>query len=156
RGLRHEIPILLLGETGSGKELLARALHKGSDRADKPFIAVNCAAFTEGLIESELCAYRDGVFTCARCGSRPGRMQQAHGGTLFLDEVGDMPLPLQARLLRVLQERTLAPLGAGVEQDLDINLICATHRPVRALVAEGSFREDLYYRINGMAVHLPA
>lgn len=156
RGLRHGLPILLLGETGSGKELVARALHKGSDRADKPFIAVNCAAIPEGLIESELFGYRDGAFTGARRGGMTGRLQQAHGGTLFLDEVGDMPLPLQARLLRVLQERKVAPLGAGVEQDLDINLICATHRPVRALVAEGSFREDLYYRINGMAVHLPA
>lgn len=156
RGLRHELPILLLGETGSGKEWVARALHLGSDRADKPFIAVNCAAIPEGLIESELFGYRDGAFTGARRGGMTGRLQQAHGGTLFLDEVGDMPLALQARLLRVLQERKVAPLGAGIEQDLDIKLICATHRPVKALVAEGSFREDLYYRINGMAVHLPA
>ncbi|WP_235991294.1 sigma-54-dependent Fis family transcriptional regulator [Halopseudomonas xiamenensis] len=155
RGLRHDLPILLLGETGSGKEWVARALHQSSQRADKPFIAVNCAAIPEGLIESELFGYRDGAFTGARRGGMTGRLQQAHGGTLFLDEVGDMPLALQARLLRVLQERKVAPLGAGIEQDLDINLICATHRPVKALVAEGDFREDLFYRINGMSVHLP-
>lgn len=156
RGLRHDLPILLLGETGAGKEWVARALHQGSERADKPFIAVNCAAIPEGLIESELFGYRDGAFTGARRGGMTGRLQQAHGGTLFLDEVGDMPLALQARLLRVLQERKVAPLGAGIEQDLDINLICATHRPVKTLVTEGSFREDLYYRINGLAVNLPA
>ncbi|WP_371919776.1 sigma-54-dependent Fis family transcriptional regulator [Pseudomonas sp. MYb185] len=155
RGLRHDLPILLLGETGSGKEWVARALHQNSRRADKPFIAVNCAAIPEGLIESELFGYRDGAFTGARRGGMTGRLQQAHGGTLFLDEVGDMPLALQARLLRVLQERKVAPLGAGVEQDLDINLICATHRQVKSLVTEGDFREDLYYRINGMSVHLP-
>lgn len=155
RGLQHELPILLLGETGSGKEWVARTLHQNSQRADKPFIAVNCAAIPEGLIESELFGYQEGAFTGARRGGMTGRLQQAHGGTLFLDEVGDMPLALQARLLRVLQERKVAPLGAGVEQDLDINLICATHRPVKALVADGDFREDLFYRINGMAVHLP-
>lgn len=155
RGLQHDLPILLLGETGSGKEWVARTLHQSSRRADKPFIAVNCAAIPEGLIESELFGYRDGAFTGARRGGMTGRLQQAHGGTLFLDEVGDMPLALQARLLRVLQERKVSPLGAGVEQDLDINLICATHRDVKYLVAEDSFREDLFYRINGMAVHLP-
>lgn len=156
RGVQHDLPILLLGETGSGKEWVARALHQNSRRADKPFIAVNCAAIPEGLIESELFGYRDGAFTGARRGGMTGRLQQAHGGTLFLDEVGDMPLALQARLLRVLQERKVAPLGAGTEQELDINLICATHRDVKTLVTESVFREDLYYRINGMSVCLPA
>lgn len=155
RGVQHDLPILLLGETGSGKEWVARALHQNSQRADRPFVAVNCAAIPEGLIESELFGYRDGAFTGARRGGMTGRLQQAHGGTLFLDEVGDMPLALQARLLRVLQERKVAPLGAGTEQELDINLICATHRDVKVLVEEATFREDLYYRINGISVQLP-
>lgn len=156
RGIQHDLPILLLGETGSGKELVARALHQNSQRSDKPFVAVNCAAIPEGLIESELFGYRDGAFTGARRGGQMGLLQQAHGGTLFLDEVGDMPLALQARLLRVLQERKVSPLGAGTEQELDIYLICATHRNVKLLVTEGAFREDLYYRINGMSVKLPS
>ena len=112
QGLANELPVVLLGETGSGKEVVARALHQESARAGKPFIAVNCAAIPEGLIESELFGYREGAFTGSRRGGMVGRLQQAHGGTLFLDEVGDMPLALQARLLRVLQERKVAPLGA--------------------------------------------
>ncbi|MFD2641947.1 sigma-54-dependent Fis family transcriptional regulator [Pseudomonas japonica] len=156
QGLASDLPVVLLGETGSGKEVVARALHQDSARASKPFIAVNCAAIPEGLIESELFGYREGAFTGSRRGGMVGRLQQAHGGTLFLDEVGDMPLALQARLLRVLQERKVAPLGAAQEQDLDIALICATHRDLKQQVADQQFREDLYYRINGISVRLPA
>ncbi len=156
RGLINDLPVLLLGETGSGKEVLARALHQSSARSDKAFVAVNCAAIPEALIESELFGYREGAFTGSRRGGMVGRLQQAHGGTLFLDEIGDMPLALQARLLRVLQERKVAPLGAGEERDIDIALICATHCDLRQLVEEKQFREDLYYRINGISVRLPA
>ncbi|MBB4865649.1 transcriptional regulator of acetoin/glycerol metabolism [Pseudomonas nitritireducens] len=156
QGLVNELPVLLLGETGSGKEVVARALHQASARSDKPFVAVNCAAIPEGLIESELFGYRDGAFTGSRRGGMVGRLKQAHGGTLFLDEIGDMPLALQARLLRVLQERKVAPLGAGEEQDIDVALICATHRDLKRLVEEKHFREDLYYRVNGISVKLPA
>ncbi|MHA6197310.1 sigma-54-dependent Fis family transcriptional regulator [Pseudomonas wadenswilerensis] len=156
QGLASDLPVVLLGETGSGKEVVARALHQDSARAGKPFIAVNCAAIPEGLIESELFGYREGAFTGSRRGGMVGRLQQAHGGTLFLDEVGDMPLALQARLLRVLQERKVAPLGAAQEQDLDIALICATHRDLKQQVADQHFREDLYYRLNGISVKLPA
>ncbi|SDN15213.1 sigma-54-dependent Fis family transcriptional regulator [Pseudomonas jinjuensis] len=156
QGLVNDLPVLLLGETGSGKEVVARALHQASARSDKPFVAVNCAAIPEGLIESELFGYREGAFTGSRRGGMVGRLQQAHGGTLFLDEIGDMPLALQARLLRVLQERKVAPLGAGEEQDIDVALICATHRDLKRQVEEKHFREDLYYRVNGISVRLPA
>lgn len=156
RGFAKDLPILLLGETGTGKEVIARTLHEQSGRRDQPFIAVNCAAIPEGLIESELFGYKEGAFTGARRGGMVGRLQQANGGTLFLDEVGDMPLQLQARLLRVLQERQFTPLGGGQEQRLNIGLICATHRDLRQQVADKSFREDLYYRINGISLQLPA
>ena len=156
QGLANGLPVLLLGETGTGKEVVARALHQAGPRADKPFVAVNCAAIPEGLIESELFGYRDGAFTGSRRGGMVGRLMQAHGGTLFLDEIGDMPLALQARLLRVLQERRVAPLGAGDEQDIDVALICATHRDLKRRVADQHFREDLYYRVNGVSLRLPA
>jgi transcriptional regulator of acetoin/glycerol metabolism len=156
QGLANELPVLLLGETGTGKEVIARALHMAGTRGDKPFIAVNCAAIPEGLIESELFGYREGAFTGSRRGGMIGRLQQAHGGTLFLDEIGDMPLALQARLLRVLQDRKVAPLGAGEEQDIDVALICATHRDLKRLVEDKHFREDLFYRVNGISVMLPA
>ena len=156
KGMAHDLPVLLNGETGTGKEVVARALHDVGARSNKPFIAVNCAAIPEGLIESELFGYREGAFTGSRRGGMVGRFQQADGGTLFLDEIGDMPLALQARLLRVLQERRVAPLGGGEEVSLDIRLICATHRDMRTLVAEGGFREDLFYRLNGVGVKLPA
>ncbi len=156
KGINHDLPVLLNGETGTGKEVVARALHCQSLRGDKPFIAVNCAAIPEGLIESELFGYREGAFTGSRKGGMVGRFQQANSGTLFLDEIGDMPLALQARLLRVLQERRVAPLGGGEEVDLDIALICATHRDIKTLVKEDTFREDLYYRLNGVGVQLPA
>jgi transcriptional regulator of acetoin/glycerol metabolism len=156
RGLANDLPVLLLGETGTGKEVVARALHQAGERAEKPFVAVNCAAIPEGLIESELFGYREGAFTGSRRGGMVGRLMTAHGGTLFLDEIGDMPMALQARLLRVLQERRVAPLGAAEEQDIDIALICATHQDLKRLVIEKQFREDLYYRINGVSLRLPA
>ncbi|WP_085695277.1 MULTISPECIES: sigma-54-dependent Fis family transcriptional regulator [unclassified Pseudomonas] len=156
QGLANELPVLLLGETGTGKEVVARALHMAGSRCDKPFVAVNCAAIPEGLIESELFGYREGAFTGSRRGGMVGRLQQAHGGTLFLDEIGDMPLALQARLLRVLQDRKVAPLGAGEEQDIDVALICATHRDLKRQVEDKQFREDLFYRVNGISVKLPA
>ncbi|MFJ1211219.1 sigma-54-dependent Fis family transcriptional regulator [Burkholderia pyrrocinia] len=156
QGLNNGLPVLVQGETGTGKEVVARALHDASTRAGKPFVAVNCASIPEGLIESELFGYRDGAFTGARRGGMTGRLMQAHGGTLFLDEIGDMPLQLQARLLRVLQERKVAPLGAGDEQAVDIAVICATHRDLQTMVRDKTFREDLYYRVHGVNVLLPA
>lgn len=156
RALAHELPVLIQGETGTGKEVMAKSLHLDSRRSSGPFVAVNCAAIPEGLIESELFGYREGAFTGSRKGGMTGRLEQAQSGTLFLDEIGDMPLALQARLLRVLQERTIAPLGGGDEIALDIAVICASHRDLKTLVAEGCFREDLYYRLNGVCLRLPA
>ncbi|MBI3094926.1 MAG: sigma-54-dependent Fis family transcriptional regulator [Rhodocyclales bacterium] len=150
-----DIPILIQGETGTGKELLANAIHCVGPRAAKAFVAVNCAAIPEGLIESELFGYEDGAFTGARRKGSIGRILQADGGTLFLDEIGDMPLPLQARLLRVLQERVVVPLGSAKSNPVNIAVICATHRRIRDSVASGLFREDLYFRLNGLTVMLP-
>jgi transcriptional regulator of acetoin/glycerol metabolism len=150
-----DIPILIQGETGTGKELLANAIHCGSPRAAKPFVAVNCAAIPEGLIESELFGYEEGAFTGARRKGSTGRILQADGGTLFLDEIGDMPLSLQARLLRVLQERIVIPLGSAKSYPVNIAVICATHRRIRDSVSSGQFREDLYFRLNGLTVMLP-
>jgi transcriptional regulator of acetoin/glycerol metabolism len=152
----RDIPILILGETGTGKELFARAVHTASPRAEGPFVAVNCASIPEGLIESELFGYEEGAFTGARKRGYSGRILQANGGTLFLDEIGDMPLSLQARLLRVLQERVVVPLGGVRAQPIDIAIICATHRRLKEAIAEGRFREDLYYRLNGLQIRLPA
>ena len=151
----RDIPILIQGETGTGKELLASAIHAVSPRSAKPFVAVNCAAIPEGLIESELFGYEEGAFTGARRKGSVGRILQADGGTLFLDEIGDMPLPLQARLLRVLQERVVTPLGSVKSTPVNIAVICATHRRIRELVSRGQFREDLYFRLNGLTVMLP-
>ena len=150
------IPLLVLGESGVGKELFAQAAHAASPRRAGPFVAINCAALPEHLIEAELFGYAPGAFTGARKQGSPGRLRQAHGGTLFLDEIGDMPLPLQARLLRVLQERQVTPLGCGEPTAVDFWLICATHQALRDAVEQGRFRNDLYYRINGLSVQLPA
>ncbi|MDZ4250972.1 MAG: sigma-54-dependent Fis family transcriptional regulator [Sulfuritalea sp.] len=150
-----DIPILIQGETGTGKELLANAIHCVGPRAAKAFVAVNCAAIPEGLIESELFGYEDGAFTGARRKGSIGRILQADGGTLFLDEIGDMPLSLQARLLRVLQERVVVPLGSAKSYPVNIAVICATHRRIRDSVSSGLFREDLYFRLNGLTVMLP-
>lgn len=153
--LKQEIPILIEGETGVGKELFARAIHDASRRSDGPWVAVNCAALPEGLIESELFGYEEGAFTGARRRGSPGKLEQAHGGTLFLDEIGDMPLPLQARLLRVLQERSVTPLGGSKAKALDFSLVSATNQKLREKVERGEFRSDLYYRLNGLSVTLP-
>ena len=156
RIIDRDIPILLNGETGTGKELFARAVHTASSRADGPFVAVNCASIPETLIESELFGYKGGAFTGADRNGRKGKILQAHGGTLFLDEIGDMPLELQARLLRVLEEREIVPIGGEKPHPVDIYLVSATHHKLTELVAEGRFREDLYYRLNGLTLTLPA
>lgn len=152
----RDIPIMILGETGTGKDLMAQAIHSDSDRAARPFVSVNCASIPETLIESELFGYEDGAFTGARKKGAVGKIQQAHGGTLFLDEIGDMPKHLQARLLRVLQDRRVSPLGAGKEVEVDIAIVCATNKNLKDMIARGEFREDLYYRLNGLVVRLPA
>jgi len=151
-----DIPVMILGETGAGKDLLAQALHNDSPRGGQPFVSINCASIPETLIESELFGYEEGAFTGARKKGAVGKILQAHGGTLFLDEIGDMPKHLQARLLRVLQERKVCPLGASKEVDVDIAVVCATHKPLKDMIARGDFREDLYYRLNGLVVRLPA
>lgn len=153
--LKQDIPILIEGETGVGKELFARAVHDASARSGGPWIAVNCAALPEGLIESELFGYEEGAFTGARRRGNQGKIEQAHGGTLFLDEIGDMPLALQARLLRVLQERSVTPLGGGRPKPVDFSLVSATNQKLREKVERGEFRSDLYYRLNGLSVSLP-
>jgi transcriptional regulator of acetoin/glycerol metabolism len=153
--VERDIPCMLFGETGTGKEMFARALHMASSRHNKPFIAVNCASLPESLIESELFGYRPGAFTGAnREGSR-GKILQADGGTLFLDEIGDMPLHLQARLLRVLEEREVTPLGGEKPIKVSIKLISATHHDIQKMVEEGDFREDLYYRLHGVSLTMP-
>jgi transcriptional regulator of acetoin/glycerol metabolism len=150
------IPVLLQGESGTGKEVFARSLHAEGDRANKPFVAVNCAALPENLIEAELFGYVGGAFTGARREGAPGRIRQAEGGTLFLDEIGDMPMALQARLLRVLQDKQVVPVGGCHPVPVDFVLVCATHHQLREAVANHTFREDLYWRINGLTVQLPA
>jgi transcriptional regulator of acetoin/glycerol metabolism len=152
----RDIPVMILGETGTGKDLMAQAIHGDSERAKRAFVSVNCASIPENLIESELFGYEDGAFTGARKKGAIGKIQQANGGTLFLDEIGDMPKHLQARLLRVLQDRRVSPLGAGKEVDVDIAIVCATNKNLKTMIARGEFREDLYYRLNGLVVRLPA
>ncbi|SDN67279.1 sigma-54-dependent Fis family transcriptional regulator [Pseudomonas jinjuensis] len=151
----RNLPVLIHGETGAGKEVFARQLHEASARRDKPFVALNCAAIPESLIESELFGYVAGAFTGASGKGMQGLLRQADGGTLFLDEIGDMPLGLQTRLLRVLAEGEVAPLGAARRQQVDIQVICASHRDLAALVASGEFREDLYFRLSGARFELP-
>ena len=156
RVLGKPIAVLVQGESGVGKEVFARALHASGPRRDAAFVAINCAAIPEHLIESELFGHVAGAFTGARKEGSPGRLRQAHGGTLFLDEIGDMPLALQTRLLRVLQERTVTPVGAGQAVPVDFALVCATHCQLQQAAEQGRFRQDLYYRINGLTVQLPA
>jgi DNA-binding NtrC family response regulator len=154
RAALRDTPVLLIGESGTGKELLARALHKKSPRATGPFVAVNCSAIPETLLESELFGHRKGAFTDAR-DHQQGLFQLANRGTIFLDEIGDMAPALQAKLLRVLQEREVHPLGAPAPVPIDVRIVTATHRDPSALVDEGRFREDLLYRINVIELHVP-
>ena len=156
RAFRHNVPILVNGETGTGKEVLARWLHESGPTPDGPFVAVNCSAIPAGLIESELFGYVDGAFTGARRGGAKGKFEEANGGTLFLDEIGDMPLDFQSHLLRVLQERMVTRLGEEKPRPVTFSLISATHRNLCALMEKEEFRDDLYYRINGLKVTLPA
>jgi transcriptional regulator with PAS, ATPase and Fis domain len=156
RAARSEMPILLHGETGTGKELFARAIHNASPRRSGRFVAINCASIPESLIESELFGHRPGAFTGANSRGAKGLIQQADGGTLFLDEIGDMPLALQSRLLRVLAEREVTPVGADAPIRTNFRVVSATHRNLRVCVQEGAFREDLLFRLQGLSVTLPA
>ncbi|HEX5306719.1 MAG TPA: sigma-54-dependent Fis family transcriptional regulator [Dyella sp.] len=151
----RRVPILLQGATGTGKEVFAKALHRASSWAEKPFVAVNCAAIPEALIESELFGYTRGAFTDAAREGHVGKIRQSSGGTLFLDEIGDMPLALQTRLLRVLEEHEIVPLGGDAAIPVDLHVISASHHDLLAMVQAGTFREDLYYRLNGITLELP-
>ncbi|MBB5402818.1 MULTISPECIES: propionate catabolism operon regulatory protein PrpR [Paraburkholderia] len=154
-GAAHDATVLLSGESGTGKELVAQGIHNASRRRGNPFVAFNCAALPEGLIESELFGHEEGAFTGARRGGKPGLFEIAHTGTIFLDEIGEMPAALQSRLLRVLQEREVMKLGAGRATPVDVRVIAATHRDLHALVEQGAFRADLYFRLNLLQIKLP-
>ena len=149
-----DAPVLLRGETGSGKELVSRALHDYSPRAKGPFIAINCGAIPEQLLESELFGHRKGSFTGATC-DRKGRFELANGGTLFLDEIGDMPSQLQVKFLRVLEEREVEPVGGGGKTKINVRIVAATHRNLELMVEEGAFRADLLYRLNVIPITIP-
>ena len=155
RAMNKGLPILLLGETGTGKEVMATSLHQNSAFSSGCFVAINCAAIPETLIEGELFGHTEGAYTGARRGGAPGKIEQADGGTLFLDELGDMPLALQSRLLRVLESREVTRLGSATAKKVRFQLICATHRNLADAAAQGDFREDLLYRIKGMTLRLP-
>ncbi|TCK36849.1 propionate catabolism operon transcriptional regulator [Paraburkholderia sp. BL8N3] len=155
RGAAHDVTILLTGESGTGKELVAQGIHNASGRSGNPFVAFNCAALPEGLIESELFGHEEGAFTGARRGGKRGLFEIAHTGTIFLDEIGEMPAALQNRLLRVLQEREVMKLGAVTSTPVDVRVIAATHRDLRALVEQGAFRADLFFRLNLLEIRLP-
>ena len=148
------ITVLLLGASGTGKEIIAKGLHNLSDRKDKAFVAINCGAIPENLLESELFGYEKGAFTGAVKQTK-GKIEIANGGTLFLDEIGDIPFSLQVKLLRFLQERVIERIGGRVEIPIDIRIICATHQNLENQIAEGTFREDLFYRVNEIAINIP-
>ncbi|WP_153720915.1 sigma-54-dependent Fis family transcriptional regulator [Sporosarcina cascadiensis] len=148
--------IFLSGETGTGKEVFAQAIHQASDRKNKPFIAINCGAVPQGLLESELSGYEAGAFTGARAKGSPGKFELAQGGTIFLDEIGDMPLDLQVHLLRILEEREVTRIGSAKAIPIDVRIIAATHRDLKQAVAEGTFREDLLYRLKIIQITIPA
>ncbi|MBL8349191.1 MAG: sigma-54-dependent Fis family transcriptional regulator [Burkholderiaceae bacterium] len=154
RVARGMAPVMVCGESGTGKELVARALHEVSARADQPFIAVNCGAIPEHLLEAEFFGYRKGAFTGAN-EDRAGFFQAAQGGTLFLDEIGDLPLAMQSKLLRAIQERSVRPIGAVAEQPVNVRIVSATHKDLAVEVHEGRFRQDLYYRLNVIQVRMP-
>lgn len=151
----RDMPVLLLGETGTGKEVLAQAIHAASARADRPFVGVNVAAIPDNLLEAEFFGVTPGAYTGADRRAREGKFQLANGGTLFLDEVGDMPLPLQAKLLRALQEGEIEPLGSNKVVPVDVRVIAATSRNLETMMAEGHFRSDLYYRLNVLEIAIP-
>lgn len=151
---KTDISTLLLGESGTGKEVFARLIHEGSSRVDKPFVAINCASIPENLLESELFGYEKGAFTGANK-TTLGKIETAQGGTLFLDEIGDMPISLQAKMLRFLQERVIERVGGRSEISVDIRVICATHRDIQTMVSHESFREDLFYRIGEIIINIP-
>ena len=152
---KTDIPVLLTRETGTGKEVMAKALHTNSLRCDKPFVSINCAAIPFELLESELFGYMDGAFTGAKRGGKKGKFQLANGGTIFLDEIGDMPSSMQAKLLRVLQEKEIEPLGSEKSIPLDVRVVAATRQDLEAKMKDGSFREDLYYRLSVFNIHIP-
>lgn len=152
---QHGEPVLILGESGTGKELVARAIHASSSRSSRNFVAVNCAAIPNDLMESELYGYEAGAFTGARSSGKVGQFEMADGGTIFLDEIGEMPLPLQAKLLRVLENQEIKKLGAANPKHVDFRLISATNRNLEQMVARGQFREDLYYRLNLFDIVVP-
>src|SRR5690606_28611865 len=155
RVARSQAPVHIAGESGTGKELVARLIHQSGPRADGPFIAVNCGAIPGELMESEFFGHKRGSFTGA-VADKKGLIQSASGGTLFLDEVADLPLHMQVKLLRVIQEKAVRPVGETAEQEVDVRLLSATHKPLAELVAQGAFREDLYYRINVIELRVPA
>lgn len=152
---RSEAPVYISGESGSGKELAARLIHRQSPRGDRPFVPVNCGAIPENLMESEFFGYRKGAFTGAE-NEHEGFFHAADGGTLFLDEVADLPLPMQVKLLRAIQEKQVRRVGATSEEPVNVRIICATHQDLRRLMEEGRFRQDLYFRINVIEIHMPA
>lgn len=149
------LPILIIGETGTGKELFARAIHQNSRRTNNNYVKINCAAIPGELLESELFGYEGGAFTGAAKGGKMGKIELAHGGTLLLDEIGEMPMSLQAKLLRVLQEKEIERVGGLKAKSVNFRLICSTNKDLKQLVKEGTFREDLYYRINTVELHIP-
>ncbi|MED4975671.1 sigma 54-interacting transcriptional regulator [Heyndrickxia faecalis] len=152
---RGDITVLITGESGTGKELVAHSIHSCSDRSGGPFIKINCGAIPEHLMESELFGYEEGSFTGAKKGGKPGKFQAAEGGTVFLDEIGDMPVMMQVKLLRVLQEKEIEPVGAIHPKPINVRIIAATNQPLKELVGQNRFRKDLYYRINAVQLDIP-
>jgi two-component system response regulator HydG len=152
----HDLPVLIRGETGTGKDLVAKAIHDYSPRKDRPFVAINCTAFNANMLEDELFGHEPNAFTGAdKVKLRKGRFEYANGGTLFLDEIGDMPVDLQPKLLRVLDQKAISRIGSNETIAVDVRVLSATHRDLKAAIEEGKFREDLYYRLNGLSVRLP-
>ena len=155
RAAKGNSTVLITGESGTGKELFAQAVHYASPRLHGPFIKINCASIPENLLESELFGYDEGAFTGARKGGKPGKFEMANGGTIFLDEIGDMTMPMQAKLLRVLQEREVERVGGTKTNPVDVRVIAATNRDIELMMEQGSFRQDLYYRLNIITLHIP-